>query len=206
MKWTFFLFLLVLNDTFCFSQKNDALRIRLNLCTKEVMFNESIPFRDSMVTIMALKFYITMVDEKDRSRIELIDWSDTTTHFLTNSTSCQLFLGTDSLTNVSGNIDGDLDPIHGMYWAWNSGYINFKLEGFWNNNPHQKFEYHIGGYRSPYSTIQRIGSPKNSNKEIGVDLDPIFNYIIDKNVPSIMTPGKNAMFFSQQLITCFRIQ
>lgn len=26
-------------------------------------------------------------------------------------------------------MDGDLDPLNGMYWAWNSGYINMKIEG-----------------------------------------------------------------------------
>ena len=37
--------------------------------------------------------------------------------------------GTDSLLNVSGALSGDLDPSKGMYWAWNSGYINCKIEG-----------------------------------------------------------------------------
>ena len=38
-------------------------------------------------------------------------------------------IGVDSLTNVSGIFEGDLDPANGMYWTWQSGYINFKLEG-----------------------------------------------------------------------------
>jgi len=38
-------------------------------------------------------------------------------------------LGVDSLTNESGARGGDLDPTKGMYWSWQSGYINFKLEG-----------------------------------------------------------------------------
>ncbi|MFN8393764.1 MAG: MbnP family protein, partial [Bacteroidia bacterium] len=38
-------------------------------------------------------------------------------------------LGIDSLTNVSGALGGDLDPTKGMYWAWQSGYINMKMEG-----------------------------------------------------------------------------
>jgi hypothetical protein len=31
--------------------------------------------------------------------------------------------------DVSGAIDGDLDPILGMYCTWSSVYTNFKLEG-----------------------------------------------------------------------------
>ena len=38
-------------------------------------------------------------------------------------------LGIDSLTNVSGAMGGDLDPTKGMYWTWQSGYINMKIEG-----------------------------------------------------------------------------
>ncbi|MEZ4886018.1 MAG: MbnP family protein [Chitinophagales bacterium] len=55
--------------------------------------------------------------------------------FTTDSLSKKLFnklqfqLGIDSLTNVSGAFGGDLDPTNGMYWTWQSGYINFKLEG-----------------------------------------------------------------------------
>ena len=48
----------------------------------------------------------------------------------------QFDLGTDSLTNVSGAFGGDLDPVKGMYWTWNSGYINFKLEGTYPLCPH----------------------------------------------------------------------
>ena len=38
-------------------------------------------------------------------------------------------IGIDSTANVSGAMSGDLDPTKGMYWTWQSGYINFKLEG-----------------------------------------------------------------------------
>jgi hypothetical protein len=38
-------------------------------------------------------------------------------------------IGIDSLTNNQGALTDDLDPQNGMYWTWQSGYINFKLEG-----------------------------------------------------------------------------
>ena len=38
-------------------------------------------------------------------------------------------IGVDSLANVSGAMSGDLDPTNGMYWAWQSGYINMKIQG-----------------------------------------------------------------------------
>jgi hypothetical protein len=37
--------------------------------------------------------------------------------------------GIDSLTSTAGIQKGVIDPINGMYWAWQSGYVNFKIEG-----------------------------------------------------------------------------
>jgi hypothetical protein len=56
-------------------------------------------------------------------------------------------IGIDSVCSVSGALSGDLDPVKGMYWAWNSGYINAKLEGkllSMNGKKKEPFEFHIG--------------------------------------------------------------
>lgn len=68
------------------------------------------------------------------------------------------YVGVDSLTNVSGALGGDLDPSKAMYWAWNTGYINAKLEGRSSlcKTLHHAFEFHIGGYLPPYNTRRRI--------------------------------------------------
>jgi len=70
----------------------------------------------------------------------------------------EMLIGTDSITNVSGAMDGDLDPIKGMYWAWNTGYINSKMEGRFKNNTQvqKKFEFHIGGYLKPFESCRKI--------------------------------------------------
>lgn len=72
--------------------------------------------------------------------------------------SISFFIGVDSLMSVSGALDGALDPTLGMYWAWNTGYINAKLEGKSNscNTLHHAFEFHIGGYLSPYSSLKKV--------------------------------------------------
>jgi len=43
--------------------------------------------------------------------------------------SFRFLLGVDSVRNVSGAQTGALDPIYGMFWDWNTGYIYFKHEG-----------------------------------------------------------------------------
>jgi hypothetical protein len=44
-------------------------------------------------------------------------------------TAVKFMLGIDSVRNHTGAQDGDLDPVHGMIWTWNTGYIFYKHEG-----------------------------------------------------------------------------
>ena len=44
-------------------------------------------------------------------------------------TSVKFLIGVDSSRNHTGVQDGALDPVHGMIWSWNTGYIFFKHEG-----------------------------------------------------------------------------
>lgn len=113
----------------------------------------------------------------------------------------EFFIGTDSIMNVSGALEGDLDPGKGMYWAWNTGYINAKLEG---NSPSCKtkdnaFEFHIGGFKYPYSTRKncriKIKSENHNVLELDADISAWFN---GKNTVSlskinhVVDPGENA--------------
>ena len=72
-------------------------------------------------------------------------------------------LGIDSLTNTEGAKDGDLDPTKGMYWAWQSGYINLKLEGISRLCPTRKnkFQFHIGGFLGDDYALQTLDFPLN---------------------------------------------
>ncbi len=75
----------------------------------------------------------------------------------------KFILGIDSARNVSGAQEGALDPVNGMFWTWNTGYIFFKLEGASAviPTPAQTFTYHVGGF-----------SGANVNyKEISLDFD-----------------------------------
>lgn len=65
-------------------------------------------------------------------------------------------IGVDSLHNCSGAQSGALDPINGMFWTWNTGYIFMKLEGKSpaSKSPGHIFEYHIGGFQEPTNFIR----------------------------------------------------
>ena len=119
-------------------------------------------------------------------------------------------IGIDSSTNVAGILDGVLDPINGMYWAWNSGYINFKLEGISSESTekNKSFEFHLGGYLAPYQTIQTVNLPilKDSNVLlIGFDIATFISNIDFNISPNVMIPGLNAVKLSSVLPSIFTV-
>lgn len=118
-------------------------------------------------------------------------------------------LGVDSNTNISGAQGGDLDPTQGMYWTWQSGYINFRLEGKSKSCPARKnvFQYHLGGYQSPNNSSQVIVLKTTTTKEIVIHiaLDQLLTHVdITKNF-EIMSPGEKAMELSRVLATTFSV-
>lgn len=116
-------------------------------------------------------------------------------------------LGIDSNTNVSGAQGGDLDPTKGMYWTWQSGYINFKLEGTSVVCPtlKNKFEFHLGGYQAPFKTLQAIRLKIHSKgvKDIYLDLKKYFDAIDLKKQNQVMSPNQQAVELSAILTKCF---
>jgi hypothetical protein len=72
--------------------------------------------------------------------------------------SMSFTLGVDSADNCSGAQTGTLDPVNGMFWTWNTGYVFVKMEGkaAASKSPGNIFEYHIGGYKAPANCIRHI--------------------------------------------------
>ncbi len=120
-------------------------------------------------------------------------------------------IGIDSLTNTSGALNGDLDPLNGMYWAWQSGYINLKIEGESPSCKTRKneFYFHIGGYLPPFNTMRKIELilDKKANKiNIGMDLNKFFSNIRLSETNSIMIPGELAMKIADSTTNLFYIE
>lgn len=111
--------------------------------------------------------------------------------------------------NVSGAMGGDLDPMKGMYWTWNSGYINFKLEG---NSPecpsrNNAFQFHLGGYTSPNSTLRNLSFQIPPDEKIMLRMDiSRFLMAVDLNKQHhIMSPGPDAAALSTLASKMFSI-
>ncbi|HOY16118.1 MAG TPA: hypothetical protein PLC89_02450 [Haliscomenobacter sp.] len=163
---------------------------------------------------------------KDTVSAHLIDVFDPATlHIITQKIDLKLLktihfnLGIDSLTNVSGALGGDLDPQKGMYWAWQSGYINLKIEG---RSPQCKsrknvFQYHIGGYLQPFSSMRKIELPvkntiANRNQEairkglvLTFDFSVFFGKLSIATQKNTMMPGKEAMQLADYSTSMFSI-
>jgi hypothetical protein len=201
-------------ESFSFSQSQSVkIDFKPVYGEKEIHFNEKIQV-DSLnwIAFSKVKFYIGNFksysngysDSSHMNGYYLIDFSDSsslTINYESVSTpdSICFLIGTDSLTNISGLFDGALDPLNGMYWAWNSGYINIKIEGSssFASSPDKKFEFHIGGYGSPYATSKELCFNTKSNEvDFTLDLSKIIIANLLERSPSITIPGINAMMFS----------
>ena len=118
-------------------------------------------------------------------------------------------IGIDSTTSTSGALAGDLDPIKGMYWAWQSGYINMKIEGKSSSCKIRKneFQFHIGGYMEPNYAMRKVElATKNSNTPITIDVAEFFSKIKLSETNSIMIPGKKALELADYSIKMFKIE
>jgi len=188
------------------------LLIELNYNQEKIVLNKSynnIQLDDFSISklqfyISNLKFYLNnkevlefdkkhiLIDIEDESSLKILIPSK----LLFDELSFNL--GIDEETNKSGAKGGDLDPILGMYWTWNSGYINFKAEGIYNNN--NEFLYHIGGFMKPYNALQlnKIDLSSVNKNKLMLNFDEFFNNI-DFNLSKILSPGKNAVKLSSLL-------
>lgn len=119
-------------------------------------------------------------------------------------------VGIDSIRNVSGAQTGALDPVHGMFWTWNTGYINIRLEGTSPsaNTADGRFEYHIGGFRAGESTRRTVALDLPSGQahtldasglseaRIDIELDSWFRSVHDLPIRGgarVTTPGPESV-------------
>lgn len=210
----YFLFLFIGIKVLCFAQdRSYKLRFNLYYAKNEIVKGEKIFLEnDNWITFSKLKFFAGnptcfengKVISDFRNQYYLVDFADSAglevgLDLPSSTDSLCISIGTDSITNVSGIYEGALDPLNGMYWAWNSGYINYKIEGSSSYvlNEDRKFEFHVGGYISPNATVRQICITLYSEDIIlNIDLSKVMEPNLLNDTPSITIPGKNANAFA----------
>ena len=127
-------------------------------------------------------------------------------------------LGVDSIDNCSGAQSGALDPVNGMFWAWNTGYIFLKMEGQspFSNATGKRLEFHIGGYKQQNNCIKQIHFEyklqikENENEKIFIDADAskLFSSpnLIDFSKISTVTDFHNAKAIADNYSKMFSIE
>jgi hypothetical protein len=202
---------------FSFSNYQGQIRFKFSIDSKPLVVGEKyfIQSDTSWIQIDDLKFFVVYYpffsDENTSgsSVIHLVDLIDSTSWNIPfteggmkESNNFEFAIGLDSATTMSTQFSGALDPAFGMYWAWNTGYIHFKLEGKSNLVPSSKneFQYHIGGYSGKFETQRWISAPiklKNLKPIVQLELADFIREILNlKEKPLLMIPGKDAVFIA----------
>jgi hypothetical protein len=212
-----------------FAQNADSILVSIgvDINGNPMMLDDStyVLLNGNKIKIETLKFYISEVQlyqnetlyYSEPNRFHLVDISDPATlRFKISPSSPNNFnmikfdLGIDSTTNVSGAMGGDLDPTKGMYWTWQSGYINFKMEGTCYNGQGQKrkFEFHLGGYTFPFNALQKVAlkTENMDHIQIVLDLGRFFSHVDVSTQKNIMSPSTESLIISKILANSFGIK
>ncbi|WP_264521438.1 MbnP family protein [Flavobacterium sp. N1994] len=178
------------------------------------------------ITLETFKCYISNIEihytdqsiYKQKDSYHLIDFENPSSLIFPITTNSDktiskviFTIGIDSLTNTSGALSGELDPSKGMYWAWQSGYINMKIEGKSSSCKTRKnaFQFHLGGYLKPYNAMRKIELVYNKKVEqldVIIDLEKFFSTIKLSEINSVMIPGKQAMQMANYATNMFYIE
>jgi hypothetical protein len=203
-----------------------SLSIDFHATGKNLIFpNSDIAFqinKSDSVKITEFRFYISKLSFWKSNKLiwmgvdsfHLIDLLDDSAHKIKLEIPAEMvfdklefYLGIDSLTNVSGAMGGDLDPTRGMYWTWQNGYINAKIEGTSNvcKSRKNEFQFHLGGYLNPFLCVQKIEMivDRNEQIQIGIHVEKMIKALDLSKQTKIMSPSLNAVEISKQLAKCF---
>ena len=186
---------------------------------------------DSLLHVETLKCYVGHLELLDMNKqiigrdsvsYRLIDFKNLNSlNFSINSnlsyaSYVRLTLGVDSTTNATGVHCCALDPANGMYWSWQSGYIQFKLEGKEKNG--QQLNLHLGGFSNNCMSSKTVDIPihrpptlipilppekRQQNLSICIDLSSFLEKIHTSKEYSLMSPNAHVSEYIQALCSSF---
>ncbi|MDP3928371.1 MAG: hypothetical protein Q8R57_05075 [Bacteroidota bacterium] len=189
----------VLNNLYILPNGNDSFQINL---LKFYVSNIALVQTDSIVFTNP-NFYL--VDAQNRLSI----YFDIPENIQFNA--LELLIGIDSTIQENSPLSGDLDPINGMYWTWQSGYIHYKLEGkcsaCLNNN--KQFTFHIGGYQGIDATQYKLSFNLPTNHLSAQLSFDVFAFLPNMDVAKeckLMLPGAKAKLYAQEIKKSWKLK
>lgn len=204
MRLIFLLLISVLSFSFCNSNDHEN-GIRFQCVNSKTVVNSDETFNVSGVNynIDALKFYVSDVcfqykngDSLLIKKNVLVDVLDSNSNVifpdkrLIGLSRITFSIGVDSSKTMEGVFNGDLDPAKGMFWSWQSGYINFKLE--YHNQENVEHDFHIGGFMGKYNSYRTLSYEIPTDKiiqNINFDIGYFMKFIQSKEIENVMSPN-----------------
>lgn len=209
------------------NKKDVPVSLHLNFQNEPLVLDDKkyVTKTNDTVTITKMKFYLSNIvleledgtQYKESNSFHLVD-AETLSSLefnLKNVPDIKIkkigfAVGIDSKNSISEKFDGDLDPALGMYWAWNTGYINMKLEGKSSSctTVKKEFQFHIGGYLPKQNALQEIELKIDENQiiNIEVELSKWLDSLSLKETNSIMIPGEKAIAMARIYKNIFEIK
>jgi hypothetical protein len=157
-----------------------------------VVLNSSIVHNNDSIIITSFKAYIVIPTLTD-TIVHLLDIEDNLSCSLPDDAE-SVIIGIDSMQTVRTNFSGALDPINGMFWTWNSGYINVKIEGISQRSMQRNriFQMHLGGFTAPHQESIPLRIPRNTSIKLSIDIAPSIDALLNNHQGTVMSPGKDA--------------
>ena len=210
-----------------FEKMNSKLEGRFQFNLK----NTPLEYVDSLFHVETLKCYVGHIELLDMNKqiigrdsvsYRLIDFKKSNSlNFSINSNSSyasyvRLTLGVDSVTNAAGVHCCALDPANGMYWSWQSGYIQFKLEG--KEKEGAALNLHLGGFSNAHMSsitdeipIHRWVTsgpllPPNERQQgilVELDLSTFIERVNANKEYSLMSPNSHVQEYMRKLCASF---
>lgn len=225
---TFIVLILCSFHTSLWAQKNACIKLNFNCLFNNLPLNLDSNYvltNNDTISIETCRFYVSnihLVNNNqtvftDSTIAHLVDLADDQSLEINllypenlKYDSVQFNLGIDSSLNVAEVLSGDLDPTKGMYWTWQSGYINFKIEGKSKKSPsrYKQFQYHLGGYLYPNNTLQTFSfiTNKKSEFKFTIEIDKFLDGIDLSDMYQIMSPSSSSVLLSKKLAQLFKVK
>jgi len=151
------------------------------------------------VRIDKLRWYVSLPPAgKKGSKAWLLDLADSASldqqmSRLVNNRISLLF-GIDSAIQVAGVGTGALDPLRGMYWTWQTGYVQWKMEGAIRvDGLESPLELHLGGFDGATKSQSMLSDyliyPTTNSVIAQWNISPFLAEVVRRKKFGVMSPS-----------------
>jgi len=151
------------------------------------------------VRIDKLRWYVSLPPAgKKGSKAWLLDLADSASLDQQMSrpvnNKISLLFGIDSTIQVGGVGTGALDPLLGMYWTWQTGYVQWKMEGAIRvDGVESPLELHLGGFDGVTKSQSMLSDyliyPTTNSVIAQWDISPFLAEVVRRKKFGVMSPS-----------------